>query len=153
MMLKLNYSDAGLFLEWVSASVEVVVTQQVMLAVAVGQSVYLEPGRASFLLPETLPGLGKLQRILQPHQTPLATVASTQITMPSVLTVEAVTTTEPITIAPVDQGFVEVSLQGTWIAQSATAESGTFITSLSPQAEALIYHLWQTTQRSLLHAA
>ena len=134
-MLKLNYTDSGLFLEFVSASLETIATQRVMLAVYAGEPLYVEPGRASFLLLATLPGLGTLQSLSSSDSTP------------SDLTNSGLTNSDPgVTIAPVDQEFVEVSLKGTWIAQSAAAEDGTFIAILSPEQEALIYELWQTTQ-------
>ncbi len=122
-MLKLNYTDYGLFLEQVTASLDVVATQRVMLAVHVGETLHLEPGRAAFLLPVELPGINQLESMLQTNAT------------------------DAIDLATVDDDFVEVSLKGTWIASSANAESGTFMTALAPESEMLIYQLWQVTQR------
>ena len=125
-MLKLNYTDYGLFLEQVAASVDVVATQRVMLAVHVGEPLHLEPGRAAFLLPVELPGITQLKSMLQTHAT------------------------DVIDLAAVDDKFVEVSLKGTWMANSAQAESGTFMTALTPDSEQLIYRLWQVTQGQTL---
>ena len=122
-MLKLNYTDYGLFLEQVTASLDTVATQRVMLAVHVGEPLHLEPSRASFLLPVELPGITQLEHSLQKNTADTADVSS------------------------VDEEFVEVSLKGTWMAESANAESGTFITALAPESEMLIYELWQATQR------
>lgn len=122
-MLKLNYTDYGLFLEQVTASLEVVATQRVMLAVHVGEPLHLEPSQASFLLPVTLPGISQLKCLLQEN------------------------VADEIALTSVDEEFVEVSLKGTWIASSANAESGTFITALAPESELLIYDLWRVTQR------
>lgn len=122
-MLKLNYTDYGLFLEQVTASLDAVATQRVMLAVHVGEPLHLEPSRASFLLPVKLPGINQLECLLRQN------------------------VTDVIDLASVDDEFVEVSLKGTWIANSANAESGTFITALTPESEMLIYELWRVTQR------
>ena len=128
-MLKLSYNDYGLFLERVSASLEAIATQRVMLAVYAGESLFLEPGRAAFLVSAGLPDVKRLQRVLQ---------------------TEAMA---KVTIAKVDSEFVEISVKGTWIASNAQAEAGTFITMLSPQGEALVYQLWQATQKEIAIAA
>lgn len=128
-MLKLNYNDYGLFLEQVSASMDVIATQRVMLAVHAGETLYIEPGRAAFLLPADIPSVYRLERVLQTGAT------------------------SAIPLSPVDSGFVEVSLKGTWIASSVQAEAGTFITTLTPESEALVYQLWQATQREIARAA
>nr|WP_250565479.1 alr0857 family protein [Adonisia turfae] len=121
--MKLNYTDYGLFLEQVTASLDAVATQRVMLAVHVGEPLHLEPSRASFLLPVKLPGINQLEYLLRQN------------------------VTDVIDLASVDDEFVEVSLKGTWIANSANAESGTFITALTPESEMLIYELWRVTHR------
>ena len=122
-MLKLNYTDYGLFLEQVAASLDAVAAQRVMLAVNVGETLHLEPGRAAFLLPVELPGITQLKSMLRTN------------------------TADEIALATVDDEYVEVSLKGTWIASSANDEAGTFMTALAPESELLIYHLWQVTQR------
>ena len=114
-MLKLNYNDYGLFLEQVSASMDAIATQRVMLAVYAGETLHIEPGRAAFLLPANTSGVIQLKCVLQTHNT------------------------SAIALSPVDDAFVEVSLKGTWIASSAQAESGTFIATLTPESEALVY--------------
>lgn len=121
-MLKLSYTDYGLFLEQVAASLDTVATQRVMLAVHVGETLHLEASRAAFLLPVKLPGITHLESILETNAT------------------------DAIALTNVDDDFVEISLKGTWIASSANAESGTFVTTLAPESEQLIYRLWQVTQ-------
>lgn len=128
-MLKLNYNDYGLFLEQVTASMDAIATQRVMLAVHAGETLHIEPGRAAFLLPANTAGVMQLKCVLQTHAT------------------------GSIAMSAVDDEFVEVSLKGTWIASSAQAEAGTFITMLTPESEALVYQLWQATQRESAHAA
>lgn len=122
-MLKLNYTDYGLFLEQLTASLDAVATQRVMLAVHVGEPLHLQPSQASFLLPVTLPGIRQLEALLRQNAI------------------------DEIALTSVDDEFVEVSLKGTWIANSSNAEFGTFITALAPESEMLIYELWQVTQR------
>lgn len=121
-MLKLIYADYGLFLEKVPASLDTVAIQQVMLAVQVGEALHLEPGRATFLLPVKIAGMADLESMIKTN------------------------TTDAIDITTVDDEFVEVSLKGTWLANSSDAESGVFITVLAPKIERLIYQLWQATQ-------
>ncbi|MEO1352573.1 MAG: alr0857 family protein [Cyanobacteria bacterium J06635_15] len=127
-MLKLNYTDYGLFLEQITASLDAVATQRIMLAVYAGEPLHLEPGRAAFLLQADIPGVAQLKRVLQSDAT------------------------EAITLTIVDDEFVEVSLKGTWIASTANAEAGTFITALAPDSEILIYQLWQATQRQTAYS-
>jgi hypothetical protein len=135
-MLKLNYNDYGLFLEQVEVSLDAIAAQRVMLAICAGETLHLEPGRAAFLLPTNTPGVAQLERILQNEMSVLAKSLQGRIWL-----------------SVVDDGFVEVSLEGTWIARSAQAEFGVFITALTPESEMLVYQLWQTTQLEIAHVA
>ncbi|PZO10664.1 MAG: hypothetical protein DCF25_20535 [Leptolyngbya foveolarum] len=121
-MLKLNYTDCGLFLEQVDASLDEIAAQRVMLAVYAGEPLHMEPGRAAFLVPASAPEVQKLKRVLQADAT------------------------QTVTVAAVDDGFVEVSLKGTWIAKSINAEAGTLVAALSDECEKLVCQLWQVTQ-------
>ncbi|MEM1238346.1 MAG: alr0857 family protein [Cyanobacteria bacterium P01_H01_bin.26] len=123
-MLKLNYTDDGLYLEQILAtSSDAIAAQRVSLAMCMGEPLHVGPSRASFLLSECLPGLERLKCMLQTN------------------------TTGDILLTRADEDFVEISLKGTWIAGSANAESGTFITALTPESERLIYRLWQVAWR------
>lgn len=126
-MLKLNYSDFGLFLEQVAVSLDTVMAQRAMLAVSVGETFYLEPGRASFLLPAALPEIHQLVSVLK------------------------ASTSDAIALDNVDDGYMEVSLKGTWMAESPNAESGTFMAALAPESEQLIFRLWQVTQPQMAY--
>lgn len=121
-MLKLNYTDHGLFLEQVPGSVDVVAAKRVKLAVNVGQTVHLEPGRAAFLLPVSLPGLKRLKSTLRKNSS------------------------GAIALEYVDDECVEVSLKGTWVTQTPDAEAGTFMTALAPESERLIVRMWEASQ-------
>ena len=122
-MLKLNYNDYGLFLERVTASLDMVATQRVMLAMYTGETLHMQPGRAAYLAAADAPEVLRLERLLQGN------------------------TALSIALTHVDDECVEVSLKGTWIAQSADAEAGTLIAALPPVAEGLIHQLWQLSAR------
>ena len=121
-MLKLTYTEHGLYMEQVAAPLEVFVAQRVMLALRAGQPLHVEPGRASFLLAADAPGLTWFERILRQESS--ASVA----------------------VIPVDDEFVEVTVEGSWLAETAAAEEGVFITALTHQTEFLVMKLWETTQ-------
>jgi len=55
-MLKLTYTEFGLHLERVTVSLETLVSQRVVLALRMGQTLHVEPSRAAFLLSIEVPG-------------------------------------------------------------------------------------------------
>lgn len=124
-MLKLNYTEAGLYLEQIAAPLEVLVAQRVVLAMSAQQTLYVEPGKAAFLLPTTMAGLAQLAIDLDRFSP------------------------KNVAIYTVDAEFVEISLQGTWLAASAGAEEGMFMTTLGDRAEFLVANLWQVSQLHL----
>jgi len=122
-MLKLTYTEAGLHFERVvSSSLEVLVAQRVILALRAGQPLHIEPGKASFLMPIDTPGLRYLEKMLK---------------------VEA---SQGVVVAAIDHNYVEISLAGSWIAESAEAHAGMLVTTFSDQTEFFVYKLWQATQ-------
>ncbi|KAM3091791.1 alr0857 family protein [Phormidesmis sp. 146-35] len=122
-MLKLTYTEAGLHFERVvSTSLEVLVAQRVILALRAGQPLHIEPGKASFLMPIETPELRYLGKVLK---------------------MEA---SESIVVTAIDHNYVEISLTGSWLAESAEAHAGMLVTTFSEQAEFLVYKLWQATQ-------
>lgn len=126
-MLKLNYTEVGLYMEQTMTNPELLIAQRVLLAMRLGQTLHVEPGHASFLLPANIPELELLEMALQGE------CSST------------------ITLIPVDEEFVEVSLSGSWIAESKEAHEGMFLASISDyrggtasyRIEFLLYKLWQ----------
>jgi len=124
-MLKLHYTEVGLYMEQTMTNPELWLAQRVVLALRLGQPLHLEPGRASFLLPADLPAPEQLERELQRE---LSLV---------------------ITLIPVDDELVEVSLSGTWVAESSEAHEGLFLTVMSARSEFLLYRLWQRSQAHL----
>ncbi len=121
-MLKLTYIESGLHMERVAAPLEVLVAQRVILALRANQRLHMEPGQASFLVTAKIPGLAQLEKTLRLDQN------------------------QAVAIAPVDDDYLEMTVQGNWLAETADADEGIFITALSHQAEFLVMHLWQASQ-------
>jgi hypothetical protein len=129
-MLKLNYTEDGLYMERVMTSPELAIAQRVILAMRLGQSLQVELGHASFLLPADVPELEQLELSLRQE------------------------CRGRVAVIPVDDKFVEVSLSGSWIAESKEAHEGMFLTVLSDslsetlceRAEFFLYKLWQMSE-------
>jgi hypothetical protein len=117
-MLKLTYSDTDLLVEWLNLSVEAMVTQRSLVAVQAGQPLLVQPGYGSFALPADLPGL-----------------AAIQSGDPSTLT-----------LTPCDRGWLELTLRGTWLADSADSAEGILVVVLSTALEHRVVELWQHSQ-------
>lgn len=98
------------------------------MAMRLGQSLHVEPGRACFLLPANVPELEQLDLMLEQEHSPTLILNS------------------------VDDEFVEVRLSGSWIAEACTAHEGMFLSLMSSPIESMIYQLWQMSanQFSLL---
>jgi hypothetical protein len=121
-MLKLIYTDVQLTLERFSGSIETLIAQRVVLALRVGQSIHVEPGKAAFLLPVEVVNLKEFK----------ATVRNEG--------------SNTIALCAVDEDFLEVSLKGIWIAGRCDAHEGMFIAGLSDRTEFFVHKLWQSTQ-------
>lgn len=127
-MLKLTYTETALHLEQLNESIEEWIALRVMLTLRAGQSLQIEPGTASFLLPIDLEGLVWLQRLLLRQR-------------------------EGITLSNGDCGYLEVSLRGIWIASQHHEAEGVFVVNLDDAIESLLFQLWQAAemQTSSLH--
>lgn len=121
-MLKLNYTDVGLYMERTMTNPELLIAQRVLLAMRLGQTLHVEPGRASFLLPVDIPELKVLEMALQREYG------------------------SAVTLIAVDGEFVEVGLGGSWIAEDKDAHEGMFLAVMSEQIERFIYKLWQMSE-------
>jgi hypothetical protein len=121
-MLKLTYTETGFNLERLAQSPEQLVALRVILAMRVGQTVYVEPSSAAFLLPVNLSVLDLLQA--------------------EVLRDEG----EAIALSVADAELVEVTLRGTWLSVAAEGADGLFVTKLSDRAEFLLVKLWVEAQ-------
>jgi len=118
-MLKLNYTESDLHMERIAAPLEVMVAQRVLLALRAGQTLHIQPGHASFLIPADAPGLAQLETLQLEQQ---------------------------VSLTPVDEQFMEICVEGSWIAATAQAHEGTFIAALGDRVEFFVYKLWQATQ-------
>jgi hypothetical protein len=121
-MLKLSYTEDGLYMERVMISPELAIAQRVILAMRLEQALQVEPGHASFLLPADVPDLEQLEKSLRQE------------------------CRSRVTIIPVDDEFVEVGLSGSWIAENKEAHEGMFLTVLSDRLEFFLYKLWQMSE-------
>lgn len=123
-MLKLIYTDLGLHMEYVGDSLETVVSHHVVLTVRTGQTLHVELGQASFLLPVLTPGLGALETALRQYD-------------------------QTLEITRVDAEYVEVCLAGTWMAQTAQAHEGMFLAAYDYETELILRRLWQASDQAL----
>jgi hypothetical protein len=124
-MLKLTYTDVGLYLERLNVSLETLVAQRVILAMRLGQTLHIEPGKAAFLLPMDTPGLERLEAMIRLERA------------------------QDVVIIAVDDECVEVSIKGNWIAQDVAAHEGTFLAILGDRTEMFVYKLWQMTHSTV----
>jgi hypothetical protein len=121
-MLKLNYTDVGLYMERTMTNPELLIAQRVLLAMRLGQMLHIEPSRASFLLPANIPELQVLEIALQREYGSV------------------------VTLIGVDEEYVEVRISGSWIAEDKDAHEGMFLAVMSDRSEFLIYKLWQMSE-------
>lgn len=118
-MLKITYTETGFNLEHLADSLEQLVVRRIVLAMRVGQSVLVEPSKASFLLPADLPLLNLLH-------------------------VEALRyDREKIELSVADENYIEVTLQGTWIAANSHTAEGLFLTAMSERTELYLFKCWE----------
>ncbi|MBD2257943.1 alr0857 family protein [Pseudanabaena sp. FACHB-2040] len=127
-MLKITYTDTGLILEQVAQTVEALVAQRMLLTLRLGQSIAVQPTYASLPLPADLPGMAYLQQLSRQ--------------------------TEAIAIDRCDSesddlscSWLEVTIHGVWIAESASSDEGIFVTELEKSLEQQLMALWQQAQR------
>ena len=127
-MLKLIYTEMGLDMAYESASLETVIAQHAILAVRTGHSLYIEVGQASFLLPMQTPGLGALEVALRHYS-------------------------KTLEVTTLDADYVEVDLEGTWIAPTIDAHEGMFLAVYDDETEHILRHLWHAAGQTLASVA
>lgn len=111
-MLKFTYTETGLYVERLDHSVEDLISRRILLAMRLGQSLIVEPGTATFLVPAN----SAHSRVLNE--------------------VEALT--DCLSACHCDADYIEVGLRGTWIAQNFDRSEGIFLVELG---EALLEEL------------
>lgn len=120
-MLKLTYVENDFFLERLNVTLKEWVTARVFICVRAKTRFYVEPSAASFLLPADLPDLNDLKAIVAEGF-------------------------ECLRMTPVDAGYVEISLEGTWLTSEPDSEEGVFACILGDRAELLLSRLWLEAQ-------
>jgi hypothetical protein len=125
-MLKLTYAESGLELERLMASVETLVSQRTILALRLGQPMFVQPGWASFLIPVDAVSLQAFKQAVRGESA------------------------KTIDLCQVDDEYYEVSLRGTWIANSNEAHNGMFVAVMGDRTEGFVEQLWKMTQDVVL---
>ena len=118
-MLKITYLENGIYLEHLPESVEVWKTTRVLVSLRAAASIHTESVIASLVFPAYTPYLTGLVELAEKHF---------------------------IEVIPCDEESIEVSLSGTWVAQSKDSEKGIFVCELDRSSEHLLYQLWQESQ-------
>lgn len=120
-MLKITYLEEEIYLEYLQTSVDTWKTDRILVSLRAAVSTYVESSVASLILPINIYYLTGLVNLAE---------------------------RELIEITPCDEEFMEVSLPGTWIAQSKDSESGTFVCELGQENEHFLYKLWMDSKVS-----
>lgn len=121
-MLKVTYTETGLYLEQVNYTLEEWISLRAVLALRTKQSLVIEHSCASILLPKSPAHLALLKQVLAMEQA------------------------EAIDVSNCDAEYIEVSLPGTWLTLSLDETEGTFVTALSLDIEKTLLQLWQISQ-------
>jgi len=121
-MLKLIYTERSFYLECLALSLEEWIAQRVVLAMRVGQSFYVEPSTASFLLPVDLPGVEMLEAVVKRNDT------------------------EIMDLSRCDAEYLEVTLRGSWLSEGSQEAVGVFVTTMSDRTEFFLHKIWQEAQ-------
>jgi hypothetical protein len=119
VMLKVIYTEAGLHLESLTQIAEEWVATQAVLAMRSGQRLVVDHCFASVLLRRKLKKLQALERLLFQKSLGALVVC--------------------------DAEFVEVSLEGVWVA-FGQEEEGVFVAMMDQAIEGLLLQLWQESQ-------
>lgn len=121
-MLKITYTDSGLFLECLSQPLEALVAQRCVLSIRSGQSQFLQSAYAAVPLQADLPGIENLRRSCAAHPT--------------------------LALDWCDHHLLELTVQGTWLATSPGSDEGVFVTELDVGLETHILELWAQSQQA-----
>lgn len=117
-MLKITYSDSAISIEQLKLTVEAMVAQRTVVALRAGQSLVVQPMGGAFLLPANLPEVDALSQISRPG----------------------------VDVGLCDRHWLEITLQGLWIASGLCSDEGIFVTELGESLEEQIVSLWQRSR-------
>jgi hypothetical protein len=115
-MLKVTYTDTGLFLEYCPEPLDLLLSDRVCTVVHSQQAITIQPMHANLLLPVHLI-----------RNQGLETVSSLRVTF-------------------CDRDWVEITLSGLWVTETLEQEVGIFLTELDPRLEQRLLRLWQMAQ-------
>jgi hypothetical protein len=127
-MLKLIYTENGICVEQVHASLETIVAQRVALAVRCNQSLWIEPGEAAFLVPACRYTLKQLEALPCSDKHP------------------------KLSVEVVDVDYAEVQIEGVWLAEDSDADEGIFLAIYPDVTEALLVHLCESLPKPVSSA-
>ncbi|MEL6439448.1 MAG: alr0857 family protein [Cyanobacteria bacterium J06621_8] len=119
-MLKITYLENDICLEHLSKSIKVWKSEISQLNARMTVEVFTESSTASLVFSANLPQLRQLTNIAKKQQI--------------------------LEIMPCEQEYIEVSLSGTWIAETEDSEIGIFVCEMSSSCEFLLAQLWQDSK-------
>ncbi|MEO0014070.1 MAG: hypothetical protein RLZZ535_2459 [Cyanobacteriota bacterium] len=117
-MLKITYLEDGINLEYLEEAVEVWKADRILVNVRAGVCIYVESSIANIVL-SINSGIHSLVKLAE---------------------------NQPIELIPCDEDYLEVSLIGTWLAETKNSEEGVFVCELNHEIEYSLYRLWQASQ-------
>jgi hypothetical protein len=120
-MLKVTYTETGLYLEYFSEPLSEWLKVRNRLALTLDRSLWMEHCSAAILLPASLEDLDRLE---------------------DAIAQEAYN----VSISICDVEYIEVSLPGVWIPCQSNEFEGVFVTAIGQPTEQLLHSLWQASQ-------
>ena len=118
-MLKITYLEDGIYLESLQQSVEAWKNSRILVSLRATANIYTELSTACIVLPVNIDYLTKLAELeARGH----------------------------IEISLCDEEYMEISLAGTWMAQSSDSEEGVFVCELDSSSEYFLAQIWQECQ-------
>lgn len=117
-MLKVTYTDTGLFLEYCAEPLDILLGDRVRMYVHAQRSISIQPIKANIPLPASL------------------------------LSERGLESLRDLDLTWCDRDWIEITLPGIWIAEDPTQDLGVFVTELDLRLELRLLRLWQLSQQS-----
>lgn len=117
-MLKITYTENGLYLERLNTSLETWLSRRILVSLRAGTSIYAEPSTASLLLPVGLPYFKDVKVLAEKNSNLLA-------------------------VNVCDEYSVEAILEGTWVTTDNACDDGIFVCHLEEEVEFFLYQFWR----------
>ena len=122
-MLKVTYTDTGLYLEYGPEPLDLLLSDRVCMYAHAQHPISVQPMTASILLPAALVAHQHLERF------------------------------QDLQLTWCDRDWLEVSLSGLWITEDPDQDVGIFMTELESRVELRLLRLWQLAQWHTQHPA